>query len=56
MVPVIAVARQRTPHADIAFKVVNTYPGLDAPLDDKVLEMLAELTGSDQCIKVAFGT
>ena len=56
MAPVIAVARQRAPHADIAFKVVNTYPGLDTPLDDKVVEMLAGLTGSDQRIKVAFGT
>ena len=54
--PVIAVARQRAPHADIAFNVINTYPGLDTPLDDAVVEMLAGLTGSDQRIKVAFGT
>ena len=52
----IAVARQRAPHADIAFNVINTYPGLDTPLDDAVVEMLAGLTGSDQRIKVAFGT
>ena len=54
--PVIAVARQRTPDADIAFNVINTYPGLDTPLDDAVVEMLAGLTGSEQRIKVAFGT
>jgi len=54
--PVIAVARQRAPHADIAFNMINTYPGLDTPLDDAVVEMLAGLTGSDQRIKVAFGT
>ncbi len=54
--PVIAVARQREPDADIAFNVINTYPGLDTPLDDAVVEMLAGLTGSDQRIKVAFGT
>ena len=54
--PVISVARQRAPHADIAFNVINTYPGLDTPLDDAVVEMLAGLTGSDQRIKVAFGT
>jgi acetylornithine deacetylase len=44
------------PHADIAFNVINAYPGLDTPLDDAVVEMLAGLTGSDQRIKVAFGT
>ena len=54
--PVIAVARQRAPHADITFNVINTYPGLDTPLDDAVVEMLAGLTGSGQRIKVAFGT
>ena len=54
--PVISVARQRAPHADIEFNVINTYPGLDTPLDDAVVEMLAGLTGSDQRIKVAFGT
>ena len=54
--PVISVARQRAPHADIEFNMINTYPGLDTPLDDAVVEMLAGLTGSDQRIKVAFGT
>ena len=54
--PVVAVARQRAPDADIGFNVINTYPGLDTPLDDAVVEMLAGLTGSDQRIKVAFGT
>ena len=56
MAPVIAIAHQRAPHADIAFKVINSYPGLDTPLDNCVIKMLAELTSSDQRIKVAFGT
>ena len=54
--PVITDARQREPNANIVFNVINTYPGLDTPLCDAVVEMLAGLTGSDQCIKVAFGT
>ena len=54
--PVIAGARRRAPLAEIVFRVINTYPGLDTPLDDAVVEMLAGLTGSDQRIKVAFGT
>ena len=56
MMPVIATAHQRAPHADIAFKVTNSYPGLDTPLDNCVVKMLAELTSSDQRVKVAFGT
>jgi acetylornithine deacetylase len=56
MAPVIAIAHQRAPHADISFKVINSYPGLDTPLDNCVVKMLAELTNCDQCTKVAFGT
>ena len=54
--PVIAVARRRAPHADIAFNVINTYPGLDTALNEPVVDLLAGLTGSEQRIKVAFGT
>ena len=54
--PLIAVARQRAPHADIAFNVINTYPGLDTALNEPVVDLLAGLTGSEQRIKVAFGT
>ena len=54
--PVIAVARQKIRHADIVFKLINAYPGLDTQLDDPVVDMLAALTGSDRRTKVAFGT
>ena len=54
--PVIAVARQKIRHADIVFKLINSYPGLDTQLDDPVVDMLAALTGSERRIKVAFGT
>jgi len=56
MVPEIAVARQKIPHADIIFKLINSYPGLETQPDDPVVDMLAALTGSERRIKVAFGT
>ena len=56
LVPVIAAARRRAPHANITFRVINAYPGLDTPSDDKLVNMLTELTGDDRRIKVAFGT
>jgi acetylornithine deacetylase len=54
--PVIAVARKRAAEADIVFKVINSYPGLETSLDEAVVAMVAELTGRDERIKVAFGT
>ena len=54
--PVIAVARKRAAEADIVFKVINSYPGLETSLDQAVVAMVAELTGRDERIKVAFGT
>jgi acetylornithine deacetylase len=54
--PVIAVARKRAAEADIMFKVINSYPGLETSLDEAVVAMVAELTGRDERIKVAFGT
>ncbi len=54
--PVIAVARKRTPNADIVFEVINTYPGLETPSDADVVSMVAELVGRDDRIKVSFGT
>ena len=54
--PVITVARKRVAEADIVFKVINSYPGLETSLDEAVVAMVAELTGRDERIKVAFGT
>ena len=54
--PVIAVARKRSAEADIVFRVINSYPGLETSLDEAVVAMVAELTGRDERIKVAFGT
>jgi acetylornithine deacetylase len=54
--PVIAVARKCAVEADIVFKVINSYPGLETSLDEAVVAMVAELTGRDERIKVAFGT
>jgi acetylornithine deacetylase len=38
------------------FTVINSYPGLETSLDEAVVAMVAELTGCDERIKVAFGT
>lgn len=54
--PVIEAARKRAPQADIIFEITNAYPGLDTPHDDDVVAMVAGLTGSNERIKVAFGT
>ena len=35
--PVIAVARKRAAEADIVFKVINSYPGLETSLDEAVV-------------------
>lgn len=56
VVPVIAEARRRAPDADIVFRVINGYPGLETPLDDEVVAMVAGLTTREERIKVAFGT
>ncbi|MGC6484627.1 MAG: acetylornithine deacetylase [Candidatus Puniceispirillales bacterium] len=54
--PIITAARQRAPEADIILSITNAYPGLETPLDDDVVAMVAELTGRNDRIKVAFGT
>ena len=54
--PVIKAARQRAPQADIILDVTNSYPGLETPLDHELVTLVTELTGSNQRIKVAFGT
>ena len=54
--PVIATARQTSPEADIRLTVVNSYPGLETALDERVVALLRDLTGVNATCKVAFGT
>jgi len=43
------------PEARIAIEVVNSYPALDSR-DDEWLQFMASLTGTNEAVKVAFGT
>ena len=54
--PIISAAKNRSPEANIIFEVINAYPGLETPLDEDVVEMVAGLTVGNDRIKVAFGT
>jgi acetylornithine deacetylase len=51
-----AAHRQVFPDARIDIEVVNTYPGLDTPINQDVVKLAGELTRSREHIKVAFGT
>lgn len=54
--PVIAAAKTTTPDADIRLTVINSYPGLETPLDEAVVSLLRDVTGVNATCKVAFGT
>lgn len=48
--------KDRFPEADIGFEITNTYPPLDTAPDADVVSFVKSLTGSNDTIKVAFGT
>ena len=54
--PVIAAAQKTSPEADIRLTFVNSYPGLETALDERVVALLQDLTGVNATCKVAFGT
>ena len=54
--PVIAAARKTSAEADIRLTVVNSYPGLETALDERVVALLRDLTGVNATCKMAFGT
>lgn len=54
--PIIAAARNITPDADIELAITNSYPGLSTPKDAEIVTFVKSLTGSNDTIKVAFGT
>ena len=53
---VIAEARKTCEEADIEIEIVNSYPGLDTPIDSDVVKFVQSLTGANSTCKVAFGT
>lgn len=42
--------------AGISIDVVNSYPGLDTPLDADIIRFVQSLTGANSTTKIAFGT
>ena len=56
MVPIIEAAKAKAPQSDLRFNITNAYPGLETNLDEKVVALVASLTGRNDRIKVAFGT
>ena len=48
--------RQAFPEADVAVEVTNAYPGLEAPRDDPAAALVRRLLGSNDEIRLAFGT
>lgn len=42
--------------AGITIEIVNSYPGLDTPLDAEVVRFVQSLTGANSTTKLAFGT
>lgn len=42
--------------AGIAIDIVNSYPGLDTPLDSEIVRFVQSLTGANSTTKIAFGT
>ncbi|MGH1571209.1 acetylornithine deacetylase [Methylobacterium sp. P31] len=53
---IAAQRRERFPEAGIVIEPQNAYPGLSTPSDSEAVAFLAELVGSSQTHKVAFGT
>lgn len=54
--PIIKIAKQTAPEANIQFTITNTYPGLNTPKEAEIVSFMKALTGNNTTIKVAFGT
>lgn len=53
---IVAKLRPQHHQAEIRIAIGNSYPGLEAALDEKTLEFVRSLTGDLPAIKVSFGT
>ena len=53
---IAAASRRPGALSDIRLEVINEYPGLETPADSEVVRLVAALTGSQERVKVAFGT
>ena len=53
---IIKAARKTAPSADIKLTIANEYPGLNTDINSEIVSFISSLTGSNNTIKVAFGT
>ena len=53
---IIKAARKTAPSADIKITIANEYPGLNTDINSEIVSFISSLTGSNNTIKVAFGT
>ena len=53
---IIKAARKTAPSADIKITITNEYPGLNTDINSEIVSFISSLTGSNNTIKVAFGT
>ena len=53
---IIKAAKKTAPNADIKITITNEYPGLNTDINSEIVSFISSLTGSNNTIKVAFGT
>ena len=53
---ILKAARKTAPIADIKITITNEYPGLNTDINSEIVSFISSLTGSNNTIKVAFGT
>ena len=53
---ILKAARKTAPSADIKITITNEYPGLNTDINSEIVSFISSLTGSNNTIKVAFGT
>jgi len=53
---IIKATKKTAPNADIKITITNEYPGLNTDINSEIVSFISSLTGSNNTIKVAFGT
>jgi len=53
---IIKAAKKTASNADIKITITNEYPGLNTDINSEIVSFISSLTGSNNTIKVAFGT
>ena len=53
---IIKATKKTASNADIKITITNEYPGLNTDINSEIVSFISSLTGSNNTIKVAFGT